>query len=569
MKKLNVAEGFFGTVGLGLFAVFMYLAYGADTASRSLMFKALGAAADALLLLLPLSWLRGRWKFAALAVPFVVAALAVANVLYFRNFGDLIPGSAYLGSSLADARVAAGALATLHACDVVPLLACLLPVAVAIVKRRELARTDARRGFRVLVAGGAVLVWAACYVGAFRRTGIYSHTSDIGEISGKLFSSKSTDWMYFYENHGFTGYAALAVRSAASSGILLDAEDREYVRRYLAAKSAEFCTADSLGVRNLVFVIVESLPGRMLELPDAPKVMPVLTSLAHSDSAVYVPRCRVLAGHGRSSDAQFIYNTGLLPLRDEALVTNYASKNYPSLAKALDYPSAEVIGENRRLWSHAATSESYGFDRLLDGLADDSDDQDSIIFAEAARVAAAMEQPFYLSVASLSMHDPYDGPRVTPSPQIEGLPHDDDRDREYFERGHHFDASLGRFIEALRHDGLFDNTVIVIAGDHEIRASSVPDYLHDDSVPLIIVNPGMKAARTAGVTQADVFPTVLQLMGVPYTFAGVPYTGLGRSIFLPGEPHEPSEEDYRVSQMVIKSDFVDHADVAYGKFGRQ
>ena len=277
----------------------------------------------------------------------------------------------------------------------------------------------------------------------------------------------------------------------------------------------------------------------------------------------------MLAGHGRSSDAQFVYNTGLLPLRGEALVTNYASKNYPSLAKALRRPSAEVIGENRRLWAHAATSASYGFDRLIDGLADDCDDQDSIIFAEAARVAADMEQPFYLSVASLSMHDPYDGPRVTPSLQIEGLPHEDDRDREYFERAHHFDASLGRFIEALRRDGLFGNTVIVITGDHEIRASSVPEYLHDDSVPLIIVNPGMKAARTAGVTQADVFPSLLQLMGTPYEVAGVPYAGLGRSIFLPAEPHKLSEEDYEVSEMIIKSDFVDHADMAYGELGRQ
>ena len=45
------------------------------------------------------------------------------------------------------------------------------------------------------------------------------------------------------------------------------------------------------------------------------------------------------------------------------------------------------------------------------------------------------------------------------------------------------------------------------------------------------------------------------MMGAGYTYLGVDYSGLGRSIFSAGESDEsylPTDSDYRISEMIIK-----------------
>ncbi len=94
--------------------------------------------------------------------------------------------------------------------------------------------------------------------------------------------------------------------------------------------------------------------------------------------------------------------------------------------------------------------------------------------------------------------------------------------RAYMATTSYADAQMGRIIETLKQAGEYDNTIIVLWGDHGYHLSEHGlwqknrDYRVALRCPLIIKAPGMKGGQsTRGVVQnLDIYPTVLALAGV-------------------------------------------------------
>lgn len=568
-----------------LAAGFLYMRFSTRDGVVSAPFTFVGSMADASLWFLLLSLLRGRWYLLAAAANLVIQTLLCANIIYFRTFGDLIPSSAYFHSQLSDPTVVSGSLAAFHTTDLILPAAALAPVVYAlynILRHRNF--TNMSRRALAMAGAAAALCWGVWLAGAWRRTALNYDLHSPREIAESLFSGDSIEWKLYCRKFNFTGYAirCLADICAGSHISLSEAQKTELTAflEYRAARPDPPYPEATEPPRNLVIVVVESLPSKALQLEWAPEIAPVLHALS-ADSASLHADCRVLAGYGRSSDAQFMLNTGLLPLRDEPLVSRYATADYPSIAKATGLNSVEFIGENKSLWSHALTSRSYGFNRLIDRIAEHGQDRDSIIFARAARELDTIgTAPFFLFICSISMHDPYADEAVTgvsaAARAAIAASSTDARDREYLTRLHHFDSSLGRFVRTLKERHLYDSTLLVVTGDHEIRRSTVSPLLHDDRVPLLIAGAtAVKAAKAAmnteknhaeapapiQATQLDIFPTILYLMQRTARCAGLPYKGLGRNILAlparegPGSPPEaplPPEEAYRASEYIIR-----------------
>lgn len=558
LNRYRACAGF-AVLFISLFILFLYLEIETFEPHPSMIFRISGALADASLVSLPLLFLRGKWRFVAGTVAVAVGALIFANVLYFRNFNDLIPASLYWHNQAGDSLVVNSALQSLRFSDIIVVVFSLLPLVWMIFDKKWLTDRNDRKHMLYAVLVSLVLGWGVTMFGSIRRGSIGdpSRQTGIGEM---LFPDADTDWISYYNSMNFTGYAVRVVsRSHVERKTLSDDEIRQ-IRHYLQEKSeCRFARRDSAIDRNLVFIVVESLPSVALESDFSASVAPVMSGLTSDTATIYVKRCKVLADLGRSSDAQFMYNTGLLPLRDDILVTNYASNDYPSIAKALGIESMEIIGEDKRMWSHAQTSKSFGFSRLIDKAGASGElrqfDLDSVIFRTAAREIERLAKPCFMFIASVSMHDPYTSPAVTHRLPKDSIDCKDARDMEYMQRLHHFDAALGRFIGELKRQGIYDMTTVVIAGDHEIRSSLVSEALHDDAVPLLILNSPVSSDYATEATQADVFPTIIDIMGVSYRFMDADYTGIGKSIFLrhPGSAsRHPSFRDYEISEKIIK-----------------
>jgi arylsulfatase A-like enzyme len=96
------------------------------------------------------------------------------------------------------------------------------------------------------------------------------------------------------------------------------------------------------------------------------------------------------------------------------------------------------------------------------------------------------------------------------------------RDRPYDGEIAYADAQLGRLLDVLRNDGRWDETLVIVAGDHgeglydhNERYHSTLIYESTQHVPLIVRAPGATVGRIAEpVTLADLMPTVLDLTGV-------------------------------------------------------
>lgn len=541
---------------VSLFVINIYGRIMLASKAISLPFLCIGAVADASLLTALSMLLRGRWRLLALLFLIATCILIIVNILYYRNFGDLLPGSGYSLDSAFDSRILEAARHSFTYSLLIP-IACLFPPAIYIFhSARQIFNQKISKPFAITILAVTISFWGLTYIGSYRRMGIYLKENKFALLSDELFTTHSTNWMFYLENHNFTGYWIRCLLS--NPGIELSPENITEIKETFSAKSTGRSEIALHPRENLIVIVVESLSSKVIELKNCKAIIPNLHELINDSTTITLTDCKVLAGPGRSSDAQFMYNTGLLPLKSEALVSDFASNAYPSLAKALNKKSIEIIGESKRLWNHAVTSQSYGFSELIDNIADNTIDQDSIILGYAANRIKSLHSPFYLFTSTLSMHDPYDSPKVRRS-KID-FNCIDNRDQEYFQRLYHFDKSLGRFIDELKQHGKFDNSLIIIIGDHEIRRGMVPSYLEDNRVPFIIVNGGVspEKIRNRKISQIDIFPTILDLLKIDYKYLDTKYTGLGKSIFSHGgNVANPTKRDYEISEMIIRGNIGD------------
>jgi arylsulfatase A-like enzyme len=116
----------------------------------------------------------------------------------------------------------------------------------------------------------------------------------------------------------------------------------------------------------------------------------------------------------------------------------------------------------------------------------------------------------------LHLYDPH-APYAPPFPHSARF-----RDRPYDGEIAYADAQLGRFLERLRKDPQWDETLVVVAGDHGEGLHDHGERFHSyllyettQRVPLIIRAPGAGPARVAEpVVLADIMPTILDMTGI-------------------------------------------------------
>jgi arylsulfatase A-like enzyme/Tfp pilus assembly protein PilF len=129
---------------------------------------------------------------------------------------------------------------------------------------------------------------------------------------------------------------------------------------------------------------------------------------------------------------------------------------------------------------------------------------------------AHSQSPFFIWVHLYDPHDPYQPPSPF-SDQYKARPYDGEIA--------YVDWELGKLLALLRQDGLYENTLVVLTGDHGESFGEHEEWTHgyfiyDTTVlvPLIIkpTQKGMAGKLVAEqVSLVDVAPTILQLMDMP------------------------------------------------------
>ena len=94
----------------------------------------------------------------------------------------------------------------------------------------------------------------------------------------------------------------------------------------------------------------------------------------------------------------------------------------------------------------------------------------------------------------------------------------------YHNAAHWIDVQLGQIYTTLENQGLLENTVVIVTGDHGEEFMEKGAWGHNSSfteeqthVPMVVHMPGQAAASITPVTtHLDISPTLLQLLGAPH-----------------------------------------------------
>ena len=321
--------------------------------------------------------------------------------------------------------------------------------------------------------------------------------------------------------------------------------------------------------KNLIFIIVESLNSQTIGLKHkGHSVTPVLDSLINSEGTISCLNVIPQVSTGFSADGQFIYNTGLLPLKNTVVAVTFNENRVIGLARAIGVKTAEeFICEDRRAWYHSQTNRQYGYNALHDQLGKEPNYDASLFEASAEEIGRmALSQPFLAEITTLTSHFPYQQAQSdTIAPWLNDYG-STPIERHYVKAINMFDTALGHFIRKQLPRDILDNSVIAIASDHHIGNDGENCY---DITPIafIATNTGRTELVDRTVGQIDIYPTLLQIMG-RHT---LPCHWLGESILDPanksavdiaGRCHGASDrtadslkaEAWRISELIIKSD---------------
>lgn len=521
---------------------------------------------ELMVIYLPYWFLRPKWRWSLLMPVWLLTFWMLTNLWYLRYYHDLMPLGSYLMWGNLDGMLIDSALSVVRCVDVlVFLLALALQISYCVVFRRYVG---AERGYsgrdRVAAASVVIVCWLLeqlffCvqdyrdFIAERPVSFTESVSEHYGDISGISRSS-------MIRHYGFVFYWADDIVSMMQTTHKLSDSERKAIDDFIERNRQDGAGIAANRGKNLIFIIVESLNADVVGLTiGGREVTPVLNGLSRDDNIMVALNMATQAGCGRSSDGQLMYNTGLLPLRDEPAVLRYANRDWPSIAGALEgYDSMEVIGESGGLWNHVETNKGYGYDCLVEKsnlLAGPKEQVDSMVFATAIARIARMREPFFVEVTTLSMHEPYDYGKVPPSwlDKVDGVT---EKRRNYLSAVSYFDRQLGLFIEELKRLGVWGRTVVAIASDHA-QDSALGDADNGGRIVFMVANAGCGLKCSEQIGQIDVYPTLLDVMGAD----DYAWRGLGRSLLRDGWRRDAGElfggTVWQVSESIIKSDYFE------------
>lgn len=295
--------------------------------------------------------------------------------------------------------------------------------------------------------------------------------------------------------------------------------------------------------RNLIVIQLEAFQNFLLHAKaGGEEVTPNLNRLL--DESIYFPHFYQMVGQGNTADAEFVVNTSLYVPQHGAASQDFGDRLLPSMPRLLaagGYQTATFHTNDVKFWNRKALYQALGFQRYYDKTFFGDEDMvffgssDEVLYAKTADQFAQMSasgQPFYAQVISMSGHHPFNIPERKIGLQLPDA-YEGTLVGDYLQAQHYADAALGQFIDRLKSSGIWENSVVVIYGDH----MGLPIYSLSEhgktlmaditgrqyrpaemlNIPLLLSVPGIDGPMTMQETggQADILPTVANLLGVP------------------------------------------------------
>lgn len=292
--------------------------------------------------------------------------------------------------------------------------------------------------------------------------------------------------------------------------------------------------------RNLIVVSMESLQSFVINNDmNGHEVTPFLNSLTQDKDTYYFSNFYHQTGLGKTSDSEFLLENSLYPLGGGAVFFTHSGNTFHSMAESLGeegYYTNVLHPNNKSFWNRDIMYRALDIQKYYDEQSYVVNEEDAVNWGmkdipfveQSVDLMADMPQPFYSRLITLTNHHPF-----TLDEEDKLIPEYDSNSNtlnRYFQSVRYMDEALKVFFEDLKEKGLYDNSIIVMYGDHygisENHNKAMEQYLEKEitpyesaklqRVPLFVHIPnsgeGKEMTETSG--QIDLRPTILHALGV-------------------------------------------------------
>ncbi|WP_079509742.1 LTA synthase family protein [Mesobacillus jeotgali] len=462
-----------------------------------------------------------------LITSFIVSAVLFANVVFYRFFNDFLTipvlfqtsNMSDLGSSVTELINFSDLF---YFADFI-ILAVLLKIKPNLLGYREYSKVDRRAFFLVAIA----IAFFNMGMAETERPQLLTRTFD----REMLVKNIGTYNYHLYD--AFLQSKSSAQRAMADGSELADIDN--YVRaNYLPPNDEMFGIAKG---KNVILISMESTQNFVInQTVNGQEITPFLNDFIKE--SYYFNNFYHQTGQGKTSDSEFLVENSLYPLSRGAVFFTHSGNEYTATPEILNdngYFTASLHANNKSFWNRDIMYQSLGYERFYSLPDYEVNEENSIgwglkdieFLQQSVDHLKAMPKPFYSKFITLTNHFPFE--LNEEDLYIQPYTSNDKTVNNYFPTVRYQDEALKLFVQKLKDEGLYEDSIIILYGDHygisENHNKAMSEYLGKEitpfestqlqKVPLIVHIPGQegKVLPTVG-GQIDIKPTILHLLGI-------------------------------------------------------
>ncbi|WP_251554093.1 LTA synthase family protein [Neobacillus muris] len=474
---------------------------------------------------------KGRKKYISLMIiDFLLSFLLYANILFYRFFNDFITLPT-ITQTQNFGDVSGSVVSLLKPYDFVFFLDIILLIGLLAFHVIKMEQNDGnrRRKLPAIISLALTISFINLSLAEADRPQLLTRGFDRNYIVKYL-------GMYNY-----TIYDAVKSTKASAQRVMADSDDMTEVinytkSNYAAPNPAYFGKAKGM---NVIYFHLESMQNFLINYKlHGEEVTPFLNSLTRDKKTLYFDNFFHQTGQGKTADAEFMLENSLFGLPQGSAFTTKGLNTYqaaPAILGQQGYTSAVFHGNSGSFWNRNEIYKSFGFDKFFDSKNYTMNPEDLAeyglmdqpFFSQSIPLLESLPQPFYAKFITVSNHYPFPlkEEEATIAPHTTGDPSVD----TYFQTARYADEALEQFFAYLKESGLYDNSVIIMYGDHygisenhnkamsKVMGKEINEFESTglQRVPLLIHVPGIEGGiqhQYGG--QVDLLPTLLHLLGV-------------------------------------------------------
>ncbi|CAD5902249.1 exported glycerol phosphate lipoteichoic acid synthetase and anion-binding protein [Carnobacterium maltaromaticum] len=474
----------------------------------------------------------GRKSYIVLLVTdFIMTLWLFANVVYYREFSDFMTINIIKSASAVSGNMDSSFKSLVHISDFFVFLDLLLLASLLIFKIIKIDQTVIKKRVAFSVTAIAMALFAT--------------NLSLAEMDRPQLLTRTFDRNYIIKYLGlnaYTVYDGIKTAQANATKANADGSQMDEVKEYIQSKQLT-PNVDYFGKaagKNVFVIHLESFQQFMIDYKsNGVEVTPTLNEFYHDSNTVSFDNFFHQVGQGKTSDAEMMLENSLYGLSEgSAMVSNGTENTFqaaPAILNQKGYTTAAFHGDVASFWNRDNTYKSWGYNYFFDssyypkgkdydlgyGL------KDKIFLSQSAKYLEQLPQPFYAKMITVTNHYPY--PLDEANATIPKTTTGDSTVDGYVQTARYLDEAIKEFLAYLKDSGLYDDSLILMYGDHygisSNHGNAVSQLLgtkeytdFDDAmfqkVPFMIHAPGLKGGinHTYG-GEIDVLPTLLHLLG--------------------------------------------------------